>query len=248
MKEMGQSKLGPSGDRPAGEAGGGSVVNRLAEEIRDLLAARGLQAGDPFPAERELCEILGASRNTVREALVILRAFGLIETRPKSGAIVSDGHQAAVQRLFSFHQGVSADAFRDVQGFRRILETGIGDHIILHASEADLDHLEAVNDAILGAGGVEELARADYGFHEALIALSGNETARATFRMLRPAIENLMRVGKAARAVEADTHAAHREIVAALRERDRVAYAYLIGRHLSYGLRFIAGGGQAQPD
>ncbi|WP_062119892.1 FadR/GntR family transcriptional regulator [Aureimonas sp. AU40] len=228
------------------EAGSGSVVNRLVDEIRELLAVRGLRAGDPFPTERELCEILGASRNTVREALVILRAFGLIETRPKSGAIVSDGHAAAVERLFSFHQGVSAEGFRDVQGFRRILETGVGDHIILHASEADLDHLQAVNDRILGAGGVAELARADYEFHEALIALSGNGTARATFRMLRPAIENLMRVGKEARIVEVDTHAAHLEIVAALRERDRVAYAYLIGRHLSYGLRFIAASEQTQ--
>ena len=226
-------------DIRSGEPAGGSIVNRLVDEIRAWIAARGLKAGDPFPAERELCERFGASRNTIREALVILRAFGLIETRPKSGAIVSDGHAGAVQRLFSFHQGVSAEGFRDVQGFRRIVETGIGDHIILHATAAEFARLEAVNDRIIGAGGVDALARADYEFHEALIALSGNTTATATFRMLRPAIENIMRVGKAARVVEADTHAAHAEIVQALRDRDRVAFAYLIGRHLTYGLRFI---------
>ena len=234
--------LKPSADPGVSEAPGGSVVNRLVDEIRGLVAARGLKVGDPFPTERELCELLGASRNTVREALVILRAFGLIETRPKSGAVVSDGHAAAVEKLFSFHGDVSAENFRDLQGFRRILETGIGDHLILHATNADLDRLEAINGRILGAGGVAELARADYEFHEALIALSNNGTTLATFRMLRPAIENLMRVGKAARTVEADTHAAHADIVAALRERDRVAYAYLVGRHLSYGLRFIGPG------
>jgi DNA-binding FadR family transcriptional regulator len=230
----------PSPERRIAEALEGSVVDRLVDGIRDLVAERGLKAGDPFPTERELCERFGASRNTVREALVTLRAFGLIETRPKSGAIVADGHADAAQRLFSFHHGVSAEDFRDVQEFRRILETGIGDHVMLHASTSDLDLLDAINDRIADRGDVDGLAAADYEFHEALVALSDNRTTLATFRMLRPAIEDIMRVGKAARAVGSDTHAAHAEIIAALRERDRIAYAYLIGRHLRYGLRFIA--------
>lgn len=231
----------PSPERRMAEALEGSVVDRLVDGIRDLVAERGLKAGDPFPTERELCERFGASRNTVREALVTLRAFGLIETRPKSGATVADGHADAAQRLFSFHHGVSAEGFRDVQEFRRILETGIGDHVMVHASSADLDRLDAINDRIADRGDVDGMAAADYEFHEALVALSDNRTTLATFRMLRPMIEDIMRVGKAARAVGSDTHAAHAEIIAALRERDRVAYAYLIGRHLRYGLRFIAG-------
>lgn len=217
-----------------------STVDRLVDGIRGLVAERGLKAGDPFPAERELCERFGASRNTVREALVTLRAFGLIETRPKSGAIVADGHADAARRLFSFHHGVPAEGFRDVQEFRRILETGAGDHVMLHASAADLDRLDAVNDRIAGRTDVDGLASTDYEFHEALIGLSANRTTLAAFRMLRPTIENIMRVGKSARTVATDTHAAHAEIIGALRDRDRVAYAYLIGRHLKYGLRFIA--------
>ena len=50
-----------------------------------------------------------------------------------------------------------------------------------------------------------------------------------------------MRVGKEARRVQANTHETHREIVAALRAGDRLAYAYLMSRHLDYGLRFVPG-------
>lgn len=215
-------------------------MNRLVDDIRELVAARGLQVGDPFPTERELCTILGASRNTVREALVVLRAFGLVETRPKSGAIVCDGHAEAVHRLLSFHRGeVSAEGFRDVQGFRRIVETGIGDHLILNATNDDLDALEAVNDRILKMHDPDDLVRADYDFHDALVTLSGNRTTLATYRMLRPVIEDIMRIGKSATTVKADTHAFHAELITALRQRDRIAYAYLIGRHLSYGLRHL---------
>jgi DNA-binding GntR family transcriptional regulator len=50
-----------------------------------------------------------------------------------------------------------------------------------------------------------------------------------------------MRVGKETRPVQADTHLAHAEVIKALRDRDRVAYTYLLSRHLEYGLQFVVG-------
>lgn len=216
-----------------------SAVDRLIERIRSHLSAQALQVGDALPTERELGEMFQASRNTVREALVTLRAYGLIETRPKVGAVVAGDHGEAVRRIFAFHNGVSPDSFNDLQGFRRIVETGVGEHIILHASAADLDVLATLNDRLLQAGPVEAQALADYAFHEALVALAGNHTTLASYRLLRPVILDLMRIGKAARTVRADTHHTHARIIDALRARDRIAYAYLMSRHLEYGLQFL---------
>ena len=218
-------------------AGRPSAVDRLVEQIRGLLAARSI--GDSIPTERELGTMFAASRNTVREALVVLRAYGLVETRPKSGGVIAGGHAEAVRRVLSFHNGVSRDGFTDVQGFRRLVEIGVGDEIMRRADADALDRLAAINDRVGEAGTVAERARADFAFHEALVALAGNRTTLETFRMLRPVIEEIMRVGKAGRPAQADTHAAHAAIVAALRDRDRVAYAYLVGQHLDYGLRFV---------
>lgn len=223
-----------------------SAVDRLVAEIRALVAAQALGIGDPIPTERELGDMFAASRNTVREALVVLRAYGLIETRPKTGAVVAGGLAEAIQRVFSFHDGVSRDGFKDVQGFRRLVEVGVGDEIMRRADAAALDRLAAINDRIAGAVSVAERVREDYLFHEALVGLAGNRTTLATFKMLRPVIEQVMRVGKASRPVQADTHAAHAGIVSALRSRDRVAYAYLLGQHLDYGLRFVPPPGDAQ--
>jgi DNA-binding FadR family transcriptional regulator len=217
-----------------------SAVDRVVEQIREMMTERGLQIGDPVPTERELGEMLQASRNTVREAMMVLRAYGLIETRPKVGAVVAAGHGEAIKRLFAFHNGISPDTFRDLQGFRRIVELGVGEQVILTATEADFDALDRVNDRLTGARDVLEAAKADYDFHEAIIALGGNRTTLAAYRMLSPVITEVMQIGKAARPVQADTHAAHAGIVAALRARDRVAYAYLMSRHLDFGLRFVA--------
>jgi GntR family transcriptional regulator, transcriptional repressor for pyruvate dehydrogenase complex len=224
-----------------------SAVDRLVEQIREMMTARGLRIGDPVPTERELGEMFQASRNTIREALVVLRAYGLIETRPKVGAVVAAGHGEAIKRLFAFHQGISPDSFRDLQGFRRIIELGVGEQVILTATEADFDALSLVNDRLLTATSVTEAAQADYDFHEGIIALGGNRTTLAAYRMLSPVIVEVMQIGKSARPVQADTHSAHAEVVAALRARDRVAYAYLMSRHLEFGLRFVAGANDPRP-
>ncbi|MES2551958.1 MAG: FCD domain-containing protein [Pseudomonadota bacterium] len=218
-----------------------SAVDRLVEQIREMLTDRGLRIGDPVPTERDLGEMFQASRNTVREALVVLRAYGLIETRPKVGAVVAAGHGEAIKRLFSVHNGISPDSFRDLQGYRRIIELGVGDEVILKASDADIAALSQVNDRLITASTVPEAAQADYDFHEAIIALGGNRTTLAAYRMLSPVIVEVMQIGKSARPVQTDTHAAHAEVVAALLARDRIAYAYLMSRHLEFGLRFVAG-------
>lgn len=238
--------LADEGEDSAGNSGGPetprvSAVDRLVEQIREMMTDRGLRIGDPVPTERELGEMFQASRNTIREALVVLRAYGLIETRPKVGAVVAAGHGEAIKRLFAFHNGISPDTFRDLQGFRRIVELGVGDEIILKATDAEIETLAAVNDRLLAAGSVHEAAHADYDFHEAIIALGGNRTTLAAYRMLSPVIVEVMQIGKSARPVQTDTHAAHAEVIAALRARDRVAYAYLLSRHLEFGLRFVAG-------
>ena len=216
-----------------------SAVDRLVEQIRDLLRDRALVIGDALPTERELGELFQASRNTVREALQILKAYGIVEVRPKIGAVLSDRHEDAVRKLFAFQNDISPASFLDVQGYRKIVEVGIGDHIILHASAGDLANLDLVNSRILQVEGVDDAAHCDFAFHEALVMLAGNRTLLTNYRLLQPVITHIMRVGKAKRPVQIDTHQTHSEIIAALKARDRVAYAYLISRHLEYGLQFV---------
>ncbi|ENN86824.1 transcriptional regulator [Rhizobium freirei PRF 81] len=221
------------------EPGKTSAVDRLIEQIRDMISERGLGIGDALPTERDLGEQFQAGRNTVREALQVLRAYGMVETRPKVGAVISGGHGEAIRRLFAFHNGISPDSFRDLQGFRRIIETGVGEQIILTASGADFDRLDAINRRILEAESVEDAARCDYEFHSAIVELSGNRTTLAAYHMLRSVIEEVMRLGKAERPVHTATFEAHAEIIRALRARDRIAYVYLMSRHLEFGLRFV---------
>jgi GntR family transcriptional regulator, transcriptional repressor for pyruvate dehydrogenase complex len=216
-----------------------SAVDRLVDSIRALIRDNHLDMGDALPTERELATRFSAARNTVREALQVMRAYGIIDVKPKSGAVISNRHFDALSKMFAFQRDVTPTSFHEVQGFRKLLETGIGDHLIAHASPQDLAGLDQINRRILGSQSVEDAAQADFAFHEALVGLSGNHLLLANYRLLEPMILQIMRLGKEARLIQEDTFAVHAEIVEALRQRDRLAFAYLLSRHLEFGFQFV---------
>lgn len=207
--------------------------------IRGLIAERGLKVGDAVPTERELGEIFQIGRNTVREALQVLKAYGIIDSRPKVGAVIAGGHGEAIRKMFSFHGAISRDSFKDMQGFRRIIEIGVADAVMRRMGPDDLRMLERKNRAMLNATTVVERARRDYEFHEAIIELAGNQTTLAVYRMVRPMIEEVMHLGKASGLAQEQSYQAHTELIGALRAADPIAYAYLMSRHLEYALQFV---------
>ena len=70
---------------------------RVAEEIKSWLVARKMAPGDRLPSETELIARFGMSKGTIREAMRILEAQGLIKTRtgPGGGSFV---HEVSRQR------------------------------------------------------------------------------------------------------------------------------------------------------
>lgn len=218
-----------------------SSVDALVQDIRAMMRAEKLGVGDRLPTERELGERFRASRNTVREALRTLKAYGLIDVRPKVGAVIIDRAMEAAFDLFAFNMEVSRETFSDVQGFRRLVEVGIGEQVIMDATPPDLVRIDALNAQMRDARSAADAAEFDYRFHAGLVALARNRTLDDVYRLLKPVILRLMLLGKTRRPALADTFDDHAGIMDALRRRDRVAYAYRMSQHLEFGARFIAG-------
>ena len=67
-----------------------------------------IAAGDALPSERDLCEIMGASRVTVRKATELLIEEGLLSRRQGSGTYVTPRIQAPGSFLSSFSEDAEA--------------------------------------------------------------------------------------------------------------------------------------------
>lgn len=70
----------------------GARTEQVAEHLKAYIVAQGLGPGDRLPSEAALMAALGKSKGTVREAMRMLAAQGLIRTRtgPGGGAFVDD--------------------------------------------------------------------------------------------------------------------------------------------------------------
>jgi GntR family transcriptional repressor for pyruvate dehydrogenase complex len=78
------SDLSPSTGGKAGQ----KMSHRVAEALAESIEAGDYTRGDRLPTERNLCLQYAVSRPTVREALMMLEAQGLVETRHGQGILV----------------------------------------------------------------------------------------------------------------------------------------------------------------
>ncbi|NLR98458.1 FadR family transcriptional regulator [Rhizobium sp. P38BS-XIX] len=218
----------------------GSAVDQVVDALRRLMRERNLSLGDALPSEADLASMFNASRNTVREAIRILKAYGIVESRQKVGAVITDRRQQALMELFSFAIDISAESFLDIQGFRRLIEVNLSDLLFTRIGETDLEALRSLNEAMKAAQDLTDAAALDYKFHAMLIELSGNQTLSQVYGILRPLLQKLMEAGKRSRAAVDSAYEDHRDIMEALEQRDRIAYAYHMNRHLQAGLQYIA--------
>ncbi|MEZ2130789.1 MULTISPECIES: FadR/GntR family transcriptional regulator [unclassified Sinorhizobium] len=65
------------------------LYRQVADQVRALIEKGELSAGSRLPAERELAHMLGVSRPTIREALIVLEVEGFIDIRMGSGIYVT---------------------------------------------------------------------------------------------------------------------------------------------------------------
>jgi GntR family transcriptional repressor for pyruvate dehydrogenase complex len=217
-----------------------SAVDEIVQRLRGLIEEGGLKVGDRLPTERELCEQFSASRNTVREAMRILKAYGQVEVRPKIGATIADKRMARAFDLFSFNViDIHRDTFSDVQAFRGMLEIGPVDILFDKLTEADIDALRSINAGLARASDTHAAAEIDFQFHLGLVSILNNNTIRDVYSVLKPVIIRIMEKGKTRRVFQTETFSEHEGVIDALEARDRLAFQYRLRTHLLRGVRYF---------
>lgn len=230
-------------DRSHADEGGASrrsAVDDIVQKLRRMIEEGGLMVGDRLPTERELCRQFNAGRNTVREAMRILKAYGQVEVRPKIGATVADNRMARAFDLFSFDViNIYRDTFADVQAFRSMLELGQVDLLFDNLTARDIERLRTANAVLAHVTDIQEAAEIDFRFHLGLVGILKNKTIRDVYSVLKPVIIRIMQKGKTRRTFQTETFGEHESVIDALEDRDRLAFQYRLRQHLNAGIRYF---------
>jgi GntR family transcriptional repressor for pyruvate dehydrogenase complex len=210
----------------------------LSRVEADLAAGR-LRLGERLPGERSLAEQLGISRPSVREAVRVLEAMGVVRTAtgsgPESGAVIVAEPASPLTALLRLHLATNHLPMGDIVQTRVLLESWTAREAAHHAGGGDLVVAEELLDRMDDAGLTpEEFHLLDAEFHVALSALAGNVLIAAVMSSLRTAIHGyvLAAVPNLADwdATAVGLRAEHRSIVAAIRAGAGDEAAALIGR------------------
>jgi DNA-binding GntR family transcriptional regulator len=193
-----------------------STIDRVADALREMLFAGELAPGEPL-REVSLAESFHVARSTVREALQVLTAEGLLTRQPNRGVTVTALSEHDIAEIFEARlvlesAGVRAgSAGADLSPATRALAT--------YAEAAHGDDPAVATHAHLE-------------FHTALVALLGNTRlvagADALTADLRLALASVERRRRNARQQVAD----HRRLLTLMRSGDAKAAIAELERHL----------------
>ena len=97
---------------------------QVAEEIKNWVVEQALEAGDRLPSEPEMIARFGMSKGTIREAMRILEAQGLIRTRtgPGGGSFVHEVSKERARALLGNYFYFRHLTIADIYQLRRLLE------------------------------------------------------------------------------------------------------------------------------
>jgi GntR family transcriptional repressor for pyruvate dehydrogenase complex len=168
------------------------IADTIVEQIERLILDGVVKPGEKLPVERDLAELMNVSRASLREAIAILEARGLISSRRGEGTFVRDVMAPSLTEplleLIERHQGTAYDIIELRHGLEAVAayyaaQRGTDDdrHIIRRGFE----RLRAAAES----GDEREEAEADIGFHMAIAESAHNfalaHTMRSLFDLLR---------------------------------------------------------------
>ncbi|MDT3442711.1 MULTISPECIES: FadR/GntR family transcriptional regulator [unclassified Pseudofrankia] len=161
---------------------------QIADEIRSLIVSGELADGDLIGREPELVERFGVSRPSLREALRILEAQGLIsvERGVLGGIFVRQPDERLTARTAALLLQARGVPLMDVCAARTLLEPLAARRLAQspqrQAAGAELGGLIDREEESLADP--DEFGRANAQFHERLLALAGNQTLTIVAEML----------------------------------------------------------------
>jgi len=157
-----------------------SAVDIVVNNIKHLLMERKLKPGDRLPSESEISEGMGVSRGSVREAMKILSAFGLVDVKVGNGTYVCEkpGSTLMDSLLLSFF--VTNPDPEKLYELRQVIEIDVLEMILRHYDEntaerkALRENLNLLGKLIDKDLSLEQLKTIDLEFHHLMGSCTKN--------------------------------------------------------------------------
>ena len=169
-----------------------NLHSQVVQQLGRLIVSGELAPGEGLPREEVLAERMEVSRTALREAMKVLVAKGLIESRQRTGARVRDAmhwNQLDADVLAWRCASMPTESFVEkLVEMRELIEPGAAAAAAKRRTPAQLADLKAAYEAMAASEDLDAWAEADLAFHETLLRGTNNELMVSLFSVIETAL------------------------------------------------------------
>lgn len=209
------------------------LSEQIADRLEEEIIANGT-IGERLPSEQQLAERFEASRTVVREALKILRARGLIDSRTGSGAYITrpdvQDLSHMVSRIIRMDETID---YLCIYETRYFLEAAACRSAVRRATDADFDSLQDILNTLMNKNlGVLERRDLDFEFHKSIARCSKNPLLELLVETMGNIFKDVIKTGIFVEGGIDDAIVRHQRVMNALRDRDAALAEKMMFEHL----------------
>lgn len=229
------STAAPSTGRRPGEPITGSALDIALQALRRSIGTGEFAPGQRLPSEAELGRLLGVSRGSLREAIRMLAALGVLVVRHGSGTYVSDLRAADIVSSLSLTLGLlPLEGLLEVYEMRRVLEAHATGQAAARRPDALMPELDAILTELELVDDPAKASELDGQFHTLVDEAAGNPTMTAMLTVFRRRGRNYQIFGHPGTTeVKVVSDRGHRAIYRALLHRDPGAAESAAADHIA---------------
>jgi DNA-binding FadR family transcriptional regulator len=164
----------------------------LAEALAEQILTGTIQSGELLPNERELGEMSGLSRGSVREALRVLEAQGLVSTKlgRSGGRVASPASGQTFQRSLDFFIRGQRISLAQMMETVEVLEPNLAELAARNRQDDDIAQLRAASDKLRKTTTPARFVNANVHWHTAMAKASHNPLLIAIHDSFGPELLN----------------------------------------------------------
>jgi GntR family transcriptional regulator, transcriptional repressor for pyruvate dehydrogenase complex len=215
------------------------VSAQIADQIRSSILSGEFSPGDKLPPERELAEMFGVSRPSVREALNILSAAGLVMSYQGGGTVVLSLVETSGGNPLSELIRSEQERALDVIEVRKGMESWTAFYAAQRALPEDIRRMqEIINDMERNLDGLKPSEDLDANLHIVIARATHNIVWVHLMQSLFDAMKEFQQtVWRAVYLTKEDHHllfSHHRRIFEAVKAKDAEAAREAMAAHLTF--------------
>ena len=199
--------------------------------------------GDQLPSERDMAQMMGISRTTVREAIGLLVAQGVLVVKRGRAGGTFVSNQPPLPTVLEVRQKLTATGatLAEILDHRLIVEAGIAELAAQRAEEAQVDELQDLVNRMRQIDVFSEYRKLDIWFH--LLVAKATQTNRlpALVADIHAELTDLLQTAPYSKAQRIHSTQQHQDIVDAIRQHNGDRARQLMQEHILATTSFLKG-------